>query len=183
MRQADERFALAKRVLPYLRALSDDLLDTVNFSVIRGDVAVCYAREEGSFPIKVLSLEVGVVRPLGVGSGSLVLFAFQSEEFRERIIAKYGEERRKYGITDDTLRHNVRETLKKGYALHRGLFADNMTGLAVPVCNSGGACVAALSIAAITPRIMGSRLAGMVARARAEAMVIQEQLAELLDEI
>jgi DNA-binding IclR family transcriptional regulator len=182
-RRADERFALAKRVVPYLRALADELLDTVSFSVIRGDIAVCYAREEGSFPIKVLSLEVGAVRPLGVGSGSLILFSFQPEEFRERVIAAHGEERLKYGVTDDMLRHNVRETLEKRYALHKGLFAENMMGLAVPVCNSRGACVAAISIAAITPRLAEPRLAGIVARARAEVAVIQEQLAELLDEI
>jgi DNA-binding IclR family transcriptional regulator len=112
-----------------------------------------------------------------------VLFSFQPEKFRERILAEHGAERRKYGITDDMLRHNVRETLEKGYALHKGLFAESMMGVAVPVYNSRRACVAALSIAAITARFAEPRLAGMVARAHTEALVIQEHLTELLDEV
>ncbi|MCC8193299.1 MAG: helix-turn-helix domain-containing protein, partial [Deltaproteobacteria bacterium] len=61
--KARERFALAERTRPYLENLAADILDTVYFSLIRGDDAICYCRVEGSFPIRSLTLEAGSVRP------------------------------------------------------------------------------------------------------------------------
>lgn len=183
MHRARGRFALAERVVPHLKALAGYLLDTVYFSVIRGDDAVCYNREEGSFPIRTLSLEVGAVRPLGVGSGSLAILAFQAEEFRDRVIARHAPERGEYGIDDETLRRNIRLARDKGYALHKGLFAEGMMGLGIPVYNSGRTCVASISTAAITERLSGPRLPEVVERMRAEAEAMRESLGSLLDAV
>lgn len=181
--RAGERFSLAERVVPYLQDLEKDMQDTVYFSIIRGHEAVCYACVEGRFPIRSLSLTVGAVRPLGAGSGSLVLLAFQTGPFQERIIAEHGKERLQYGITDAVLRRSIAETRKLGYALHKGLFAEGMKGLAVPVKNSAGVCVAAVSLNAIDARLESPRREEIAARLHREAAVIETQLADLLDEI
>lgn len=183
MYQARERFALAERVMPHLKVLVKDLLDTMYFSIIRGDEAICFSREEGSFPVRALSLEVGAVRPLGVGSGSLAIFAFQPASFRERVIAEHAEARLKYNIDDATLIRNVQETREKGYALHKGLVFDRMKGLAVPVFGASGACTGALSTTAISERLAEPRLIEVAVRMQAEAEVMQERLGDLLDEI
>ncbi|SBW10144.1 putative IclR-family regulatory protein [uncultured delta proteobacterium] len=181
--KARDRFALADRVRPFLESLAADILDTVYFSVIRGDDAICYCRVEGSFPIRTLTLEVGSVRPLGVGSGSLALLAFQPVAVRERIIAERAAERVRYDIDDAALRRNITVTREKGYALHKGLFAEGMMGLGVPVYNTAGISVGALSTAAITARLEGPRLDEVAARMQTEADAIRAGLAELLDEI
>ena len=183
MYQARERFALAERVMPHLKALVKDMFDTMYFSIIRGDEAICFSREEGSFPVRALSLEVGAVRPLGVGSGSLAIFAFQSEAFRERVIAEHAEERLKYNIDDATLLRNIQETREKGYSLHKGVFFDRMKGLGVPVFSASGACAGALSTTAISERLVEPRAAEVAMRMQAEAKAMQEQLGDLLDEI
>lgn len=183
MHQAKDRFALTERIVPHLRSLADYLQDTVYFSIIRGNAAVCYGREEGSFPIKTLTLEVGAVRPLGVGSGSLAILAFLPEDTQKRILAEYVEERTAYGIDDETLLWNIRNTRKKGYALHKGLFAEGMMGLGVPVENSSGLCIGSLSTAAITERLSPPRLLKVVCRMQEEARAMTLQLKELLDEI
>src|SRR5262245_34911885 len=69
--------ALAK---PFLLRLAEQTQDTIYASVREGGAAVCVAREIGAFPIRTLSLEVGHLRPLGVGSGSLALFAFLTDD-------------------------------------------------------------------------------------------------------
>lgn len=183
MHQAKDRFALADRIAPHLKALAGDLLDTVYFSILRKDDAVCYGREEGSFPIRTLTLEVGAVRPLGVGSGSLAILAFLPEKTIERVIAERVEERNPYGIDYETLRQNIKTTREKGYALHKGLFAEGMMGLGVPVLNSAGLCVGSLSTAAITERLSPPRLEGVVSRMQTEAERMNAELAEMLDEI
>ena len=77
--------ALAK---PFLLRLAEQTQDTIYASVREGGAAVCVAREIGAFPIRTLSLEVGDLRPLGVGSGSLALFAFLPDQDIADIIAK-----------------------------------------------------------------------------------------------
>ena len=52
---------------PHLEALADKLEDTIYFVVRRGDFAVCYARAEGAFPIKTLTLRVGAA-PVGASA-------------------------------------------------------------------------------------------------------------------
>ncbi|CAK7019684.1 MAG: hypothetical protein DELT_02363 [Desulfovibrio sp.] len=183
MHQAKDRFALAERISPHLKALAGDLLDTVYFSIRRKNDAVCYGREEGSFPIRTLTLEVGAVRPLGVGSGSLAILAFQPQDVIERVFAAYAGERNAYGIHDDVLRQNIETTRQKGYALHKGLFAEGMMGLGVPVVNSSGGCVGSLSTAAITERLSPPRLESVVARLQTEARHMETELKELLDEL
>ena len=180
---ANERFSLANRVRPHLQAVAEDLLDTVHFSIIRNDEALCYCREEGSFPIKMLSLEAGALRPLGVGSGSLVLLTFQPEGFQKRILAMHADARSRFDVDDDTVCRNIQITREKGYALHAGLYAKSMRGVAVPVFNATGVCVGALSAAAIAERLQEPRLGFVVKRLLAEAAAIQEELAELLDEL
>lgn len=183
MHQAKGRFALAERVAPHLKSLADDLLDTMYFSVIRGDNAVCYNRKEGSFPIRTLSLEVGAVRPLGIGSGSLAILAFQPEAFRERVIAEHAAQRSQYGIDDVTLHRNIQLARDKGYALHKGLFAEGMLGLGVPVYNSVRVCIGSLSTAAVTDRLSGARLSKVVERMLEEAENIMTELKNLLDTV
>ena len=183
MHQSKDRFALADRIVPHLKSLAGDLLDTVYFSIIRNGDAVCYGREEGSFPIRTLTLEVGAVRPLGVGSGSLAILAFQPQETIERILAERAEERSAYGIDDAMLRQNIKTTREKGYALHKGLFAEGMMGLGVPVLNAAGECVGSLSTAAITERLSLPRLDSVVTRIQAEANRMSAELKEMLDEI
>jgi DNA-binding IclR family transcriptional regulator len=63
--------------------------DTSFLSVRSGHEAVCVDRQTGDFPIKILTLEVGHRRPLGVGAGSLALLAFLPNEDIERVLARY----------------------------------------------------------------------------------------------
>ncbi|EFV86685.1 hypothetical protein HMPREF0005_05718, partial [Achromobacter xylosoxidans C54] len=63
--------------------------DTSFLSVRSGHEAVCVDRKTGDFPIKILTLEVGHRRPLGVGAGSLALLAFLPNDDIERVLARY----------------------------------------------------------------------------------------------
>ncbi|GHV53300.1 IclR family transcriptional regulator [Deltaproteobacteria bacterium] len=181
--RARARFALVGRVQPHLQALADDLQDTSYFSIIRGDESICFGRAEGTFPVRMTSLQVGDRRPLGVGSASLVIAALQPDEVVERLIAAHSPERLRYGVSDETLRRNIRITRDNGYAVHEGLFAKALMGVAVPVYNESGRCVAAISNSAINSRLEPPRLESVVHRLREEAALIQEKLAAFLSEL
>jgi Transcriptional regulator len=178
---APDRFALAERILPHINALADDVEDTINFSVRRGDYAVCYARAEGRSPVQFLTLRVGDSRPLGAGSGTLAIAAYLPEKERERLLETYDTERMQYGITRDMMRENLEATRRNGYAVHPGLIAKEMLGVAVPIRNSSGEAVASFSVVALRTRLQSPRLEQIVERLRLEAGKAEQALAALLD--
>src|SRR5262245_38016193 len=152
--------ALAK---PFLLRLAEQTQDTVYASVREGGAAVCVAREIGSFPIRTLSLEVGHLRPLGVGSGSLALFAFLSDDEIARLIDKNAAWLARYpGHARKELLAKVADTRRRGYSLVEGRIVPGMNAMGVPILDAGGRPVAALSLAAISDRVSGPRITQLV---------------------
>jgi DNA-binding IclR family transcriptional regulator len=65
---------------PHLKALAAATGDMAFLTLRSGLDAVCIGREEGAFPIRTYTLEVGTRRPLGIGAGSLAILAALPEE-------------------------------------------------------------------------------------------------------
>jgi DNA-binding IclR family transcriptional regulator len=175
--QAAHRQDLATLARPSLLRLAEVTEDTIFASLHEGGTAVCVAREIGAFPIRTLSLDAGHVRPLGVGSGSLALLAFQPDDEIEAIIDRNAAWYARYpGHTRKALLADVAETRRRGHSFVEGKIVPGMNAIGVPVLDGDGRAVAALSLAAIADRVSGARvneLAGLLTReaaALAEAM-------------
>ena len=165
---AAHRQDLATLAKPFLLQLAEETQDTIYASVREGGAAVCVAREIGAFPIRTLSLDVGHLRPLGVGSGSLALFAFLPDDEIGVLIEKNAAWLARYpGHSRKELLAKVAETRRRGYSFVEGKIIPGMNAMGVPIIGSDGRAVAALSLAAITDRVSGPRvgqLARMLAR-------------------
>ena len=61
---------------PYLHYIAEKAGDTVFLTIRSGFDSICVDRRTGNYPVKVLSIEIGARRPLGLGVGGLVLLAF-----------------------------------------------------------------------------------------------------------
>ena len=181
--KSQQRFELAERAKPYLDKLADELEDTIYFAIRRGDESVCYGRAEGSFPIKTLTLNIGDRRPLGIGSGSLAIAAYQDDVEVERLITEYSAARAKYKRADDLIRDDVKRARADGYSLTEGYFIDGMTGVGVPIRNSRGVVVASLSMAAISRRLEAPRRQSIAHRLAEEAALMEADLQLLFDQI
>jgi DNA-binding IclR family transcriptional regulator len=159
--------ALAK---PFLLRLAEQTEDTVYASVREGAAAVCVAREIGVFPIRTLSLDVGDLRPLGVGSGSLSLLAFLPDDEVGAMIEKNAAWLTRYpGHSRKELLAKVEQTRRRGYSFVDGKVLPGMNALGVPILGPDGWPVAALSLAAIADRVSGSRVAELTRLLSAEA--------------
>jgi len=88
---AQPRFQLAQRCENTLTAMAELTQDTVYLSERRGNEAVCSARALGDFPIKALTLKVGVRRPLGVGAGGLAILCALPRSEAADIIESHAE--------------------------------------------------------------------------------------------
>lgn len=146
----------ARPSLVRLAALSGD---TALLSARHGLESVCVDREFGTFPIRANYLEIGSRRPLGAGAGSLALLAWLPDEEIDTVLGLLEPvyARRYPRISRQLLKDEIAASRQRGYALLLDVVIDQMGGVGVPVLGSDGRPVAALSIAALTQRVV-SRL-------------------------
>lgn len=142
---------------PYLEEIARRSGDTVLLSVRAEAQAVCLARIEGAFPIRTMTLDIGSIRPLGAGAGSLALLAWLPDAERERIIDAHADKYPKYSIDSDQVRQLISLAHRLGYALNDGLILDGISGIGIPIADPGGNIVAAISITAISSRLDQTR--------------------------
>jgi len=175
--EAARQQELAHRARPVLARLAAATEDTVFASLREGSSAVCVARAVGPFPIRTLTLEEGDRRPLGVGAGSLALLAALPDEAVERAIGRNAAWLADYpGFDAAVLRSLVARTRRDGYALNEGRIVSGMAAVGVPVLDTEGRPLAALSLAAIAERVGGGRLPGLLADLRREAALLAAAL-------
>ncbi|RJG06785.1 IclR family transcriptional regulator [Noviherbaspirillum cavernae] len=173
---AMQRSPLLERAIPAMKAIAAETGDTVYLVVRSGDEAVCLHREEGSFPIKALMLEVGGRRALGVGAGGLHLLSSLADDEIEQVCARNRAAIAQFrGLSIAELRDMVRDTRERGYGVSRDRLTEGVSGIGVAIPNPDGTPYAAISVAAISSRLHPERYAEVV-------KVIQHAIARFLTE-
>lgn len=150
--------------------------DTAYLSIRSGDDAVCVDRKTGDFPIKILTLEPGHRRPLGLGAGSLALLSFQGQSDVDDVLSRYDAAQHPAYPSLDVLHEDIALTRQHGYALNPGRIIPEMVGVGVPVLDDQGVVSAALSVAAIRSRLSGANLQRVVDILHREAQQLKEAL-------
>lgn len=161
--------------------LAEQIGDTVYFQVRMGYDSICLARCEGKYPVKILTVDVGARRPLGMGAGNIAILAALSSDEAESIIAANIEELQTYaapGVTLDQvlLRKLVRETRQVGHSFVQDLFIPGMGAIGMPIMGAGDIPVGALSVAAITNRLQGERHPVVITALQREVRTIEARL-------
>jgi DNA-binding IclR family transcriptional regulator len=183
---ARERFSFARLAEPALTRIARQTKDTIYLVVRSGDEVVCLDCREGSFPIRVLTLNAGDRRPLGVGAGSLAILAALPDTEIDRFFATNSEALALYPFDEIKLRQMIAATRSNGYAynnIHLFQSMENITemaGIGVPIHKRDGVPVAALHLTGITSRLDPPRRDNLVAILRAEARQIEEELEPVL---
>ncbi|HEY0202174.1 MAG TPA: IclR family transcriptional regulator, partial [Burkholderiaceae bacterium] len=163
---------------PSLMRLTGVFQDSVVLSIPSGVESLCIDVEEGAYPIRANYLTVGSRRPLGVGAGSLALLAWMPDDEREAALEILSGQLERYPrITPKLLRERIAEARKCGYAVLLDVVVERMGGIAAAVLDPQGRPVAALSIAALSDRIL-SREAALAQALLREATVCQVRWVE-----
>lgn len=172
---ARPRVELAERCEATLAELADETHDTVYLSERRGLEAVCTARALGSYPIKALTLDVGIRRPLGVGAGGLAILCALGEAEADEIVAANARRYAKLSVLDAArVRDAVREGRERGYAfLDSPVFPGTAAlGVAFPA----HAPFAAISVAAISARLDATRRVEVAAALQRQVRALERAL-------
>ncbi len=176
-RQAHEQdiAALAMPSLEHLAAVTED---TAYLSVREGLRSLCLGRQQGAFPIKTLSLDVGQSRPLGVGSGSLALLAFMPKAEIESAIESNQRWLLEFpAFTAPKLQALIKQTQAQGFSFIEGLIIPGVNAIGVPVLDESRRPVAALSITAIAARVHGERTLQLASLLHEEARQLSAVIA------
>jgi DNA-binding IclR family transcriptional regulator len=173
---AAPRFNLREICHPAMSRIADATGDTVFLTQRSGLDAVCLDRHEGTFPIKTFTLEIGMRRPLGVGTGSLaILSALPDEEVRD-IVNANAPRLPEYGLTPVALVGQVKKAQKLGYAVREMPSLAGVRSLGHALHNQSGIAFAALSISAISSRMTEKRVGELAGMLKAEARMVEKQL-------
>lgn len=174
---AAHHFNLTDLCAPSLQRLARLTGDTSFLFIRRGMDAVCVSSVPGHYHIQTPVVPVGSRQPLGVNAGGLALLFLLPAKEVEEIVAGVEARLGAYGEFDsDELRYSVALARTNGYALIGEKAVPGVTAIGLPIMNSMGVPVAALTLAAISSRMTPSRQREIVPLLRQEV----DEVARLL---
>jgi DNA-binding IclR family transcriptional regulator len=153
---ARPRYKLSELCDSSLSHLADVTHDTIYLSERSNMEAVCTNRALGDFPIKALSLDIGIRRPLGVGAGGLAILCAMPENEAYAIINNNAHRYMKFAtLSVDFIRQAVDQGRAQGYSFLDGAVTPGSA--AIGVAFPQGNPVAAISVSALSGRLEQAR--------------------------
>ena len=150
------RVPLVESCRPLMQKLARMSGDTVFLVIRQGDYSVCLHREEGHFPVKVFTTDVGGRRLLGIGAGGLALMAALPDTEIERVMERHAQEYEQAGFTPSGMAQAIKKTRLAGYADITDTITVGVSGVGCTFATSL-TTLAAISFGAITPRLPADR--------------------------
>ena len=174
---ASQSFDPRDRCAPFLRRLAEEVRDTVYLTARSGSDAVCVDRHEGPSPVRVLTLDVGSRRPLGMGAGGVAILAYVRDTEREELIQKLCKRRLgRREQFEEELRAAVQACRRNGYSFIRNRVNPGVSAVGVPLLDSLDQPIAAISVAAIDARMRPARITALAALLQQRVRVIRNSM-------
>ncbi|THJ31366.1 IclR family transcriptional regulator [Lampropedia aestuarii] len=126
--------------------------DTVFFVIRQGDFCLCLQRQEGHFPVRVFTTNVGEKRLLGIGAGGLALMATLPDEEIAALVQRHAKNYAQMGFSLADMMVAVRETRQAGYSRIVDTITEGVSGVGCAFQVSPTQW-AALSFGAISQRL------------------------------
>jgi DNA-binding IclR family transcriptional regulator len=153
--------ALARQSRSPLLAAADEVLkdvlrqvgDTLFLTVRTGNDTLCIDRRIGSYPIQVLSIDVGARRPLGVSSaGVAILAAMPAAEARE-IVAANEVRFKPYRTNATAVLAQIATARRRGYNLREVGLVQGTKSISTWIKTPDGRPAAAITVSAVRHRL------------------------------
>jgi DNA-binding IclR family transcriptional regulator len=173
---AAPRFNLREIAHPGMARIAEATGDTVFLTQRSGLDAVCIDRHEGTFPIKTFTLDVGMRRPLGVGTGSLAIVAALSDEEIQAIINNNQSRYEEYGVVGAALLTQAKKAQKLGYSMREAPTLAGVRSVGHAIRNQSATAFAALSVSSISSRMTEKRVIDIAAMLKNEVRLIEKQI-------
>mgnify|MGYP000930049124 CR=1 FL=1 len=130
--------------------------DTVFFVIRQGDFCLCLQRQEGHFPVRVFTTDVGEKRLLGLGAGGLALLATLPDSDIQALVQRHAKAYADAGFSPARMMQAVRATRRQGYSCIVDTITEGVSGVGCAFQVSASQC-AAISFGAISTRLPAQR--------------------------
>ncbi|MDQ8728472.1 IclR family transcriptional regulator [Bradyrhizobium sp. LHD-71] len=159
-RQVPE-LALARSTRFPLAAAADDVLsrtsravgDTLFLTVRTGNDTLCVDRRIGSYPIQVLSIEVGARRPLGVSSAGVAILAAMPAHEARKIVTANEVRFAPYRTDAATVLTQIAVARRRGYNLREVGLVQETKSISTWIKTADNRPIAALTVSAVRVRL------------------------------
>jgi DNA-binding IclR family transcriptional regulator len=138
---------------PHLARVSQQIGDTLFLTVRTGLDTLCVARRIGTYPIQVLSIDVGARRPLGVSSAGIAILAALPAHEAQGIVSDNQLRFRDYRTTAARALDQIAATRRQGYCLHHTGLVHGTKAISATIRAFDGQPAAAITIAAVRSRL------------------------------
>ena len=145
--------------LRIMRNLAEEVGETCNLAAPGREGMVYLDRVETHWPLRI-QLPVGTQVPFYcTASGKMYLSSLRPEKLDRLLQSIDMEQRTDHTITDpDTLKDELERTRKRGYSVDNGEFMDDMSAIAVAICDDQNRLMSTLSLHAPVQRIAIDRM-------------------------
>src|SRR5882672_722873 len=138
---------------PHLAEASAQLGDTLFLTVRTGFDTLCVARRIGGYPIQVLSIEVGVRRPLGVSSAGVAILAAMPAAEAPKIVLANETRFGAYRTDTAAVLGQIQLARRRGYTLREVGLVQGTKSLSAWIRTPDGQPAAAITLSAMRNRL------------------------------
>lgn len=149
---------VVERFLPLMRRIARQSGDTVFLMVRAADHVLCLHREEGTYPVKVLTSEAGTHLLMGISLAGVAIMAHLEEQEVAAVYERHEDAYRMNGVSLPKLRKAWQRTRATGFAELTDHRHEVTRGVACAIRYSPNSFVG-ISIAAIDSRMPKQRRA------------------------
>ena len=157
-----------------LQRVSERVGDTLFLTVRTGNDTLCVDRRIGSYPIQVLSIEVGARRPLGVSSAGIAILAAMPAQDARKIVTANEARLPAYRIDVSSVLAQIADARRRGYNLRDVGLIQGTKSLSTWIKSADHRPVAAITLSAVRTRL-GPRREAEVAEILLDASRAIEQ--------
>lgn len=172
-----ERIDIRRIAYPVMKNLQVEADEAVNLVIVDGNEALYIDKIDTSQPVKVYTA-IGRRAPLYGGACPRILLAYMPEAEREKYLQTTELVAYATGtiIDKEDLRRELDLVRKQGYSISHSELRDYTSAVGAPVFNGAGEVVASVSLAGLTERFKGERLAALIALLKTATYEISAQL-------
>lgn len=151
-----DNFDLRSVAVPILNEIATDLHMTTFLSVYKQGEALCLERLHDMSGMEIHWWPVGGTLPLHSGGAPKLLLAFQDDAEIERVLSGTLQPLTEKTETDpEVLRAHLIQIRAQGWEIAIDDVMLGLTAVAVPVLDADGQIICAISMAGLTPQIVG----------------------------
>jgi DNA-binding IclR family transcriptional regulator len=168
-----DRVKLASAV--FIRKLSERISETVFLCIGDGPDIIYVDRVDSTDPTRVFCV-VGMRLPALKNAAGRAVLAFQDEDTIERALEASASETPGAVIDAASIRAQLADVQKNGYAISIGDFRPGVNSIAAPVWNATGRVVGSLVVTGSEVRLPPAKLESLISEVPSVAMQISESL-------